>query len=69
MPELVITEELARKKIKEFSNFKTPGIDKIPNFWLKKMTALHPHYVLTFMKIQKGEKLSLDWLTMEKNNE
>ena len=68
MPELVITEELARKKIKEFSNFKAPGIDKIPNFWLKKVTALHPHYVLTFMKIQKGDEQSPEWLTMGNTN-
>ena len=64
MAELVITEEVVRKKIKEFSNFKAPGIDKIPNFWLKKMAALHPHYALSFMKIQKGEEQSPEWLTI-----
>ena len=68
MPELIITEELVRRKIKEYSNFKTPGIDKIPNFWLKKMTALHPHYALTFMKLQKGEEQSPEWLTVGNTN-
>ena len=32
MPRVIITEESIRKKINEYSNFKAPGIDKIPNF-------------------------------------
>ena len=63
MPAIEITEELIRRKISEYSNFKTPGIDKIPNFYLKKITALHPHYVMAFTKIQKKEMESPDWLT------
>ena len=68
MSELVITEEVVRKKIREFSNFKAPGVDKIPNFWLKKITALHPHYSLTFMRIQKGEEEPPEWLTIGNTN-
>ena len=49
MPELFITEKLAIK-IKEFSNSKTPSINKIPNFWLKKMTTLQSYCTLTFTK-------------------
>ena len=60
MPPIEITEELIRRKISEYSNFKTPGIDKIPNFYLKKITSLHPHYVIAFTKIQKKEMESSD---------
>ena len=31
-----IDASIVKKKISEYSNFKTPGIDKLPNFWIKK---------------------------------
>ena len=63
MPALEFNEEQIRKKINEYSNFKAPGIDKIPNYWLKKVTSLHPHYALAFTKLQKREVESPEWLT------
>ena len=63
MPAINITEEKIRNKITQYCNFKAPGIDKIPNFWLKKLTSLHPHYVRAFTKIQREEEETPEWLT------
>ena len=68
MPDIEFSEELLRRKINEYSNFKAPGIDKIPNFYLKRITALHPHYAQAFAKIQKNEMESPDWLTSGNTN-
>ena len=68
MPRVIITEESIRRKINEYSNFKAAGIDKIPNFWLKRITALHHHYVQVFTKIIRGEETTPDWLTTGKTN-
>ena len=35
------TDEI-KKTIKQTSNWKTPGIDKLHNFWIKKLDVLHP---------------------------
>lgn len=34
MPQISITEEILKKKINQYSNFKAPEVDKIPNFYL-----------------------------------
>ena len=66
MPPVTLSEEGIREKLKAYSNFKTPGLDKIPNFWLKKTTSLHGHYVTTFSKILNGEEETPEWLTTGK---
>ena len=37
MPAIEFTVEILRRKINEYSNFKTPGLDKVPKFYLKKI--------------------------------
>ena len=64
MPSLNIDLASMKKKLKEFSNFKSPGLDKIPNFWLKQFDSLLPKYVTVFNKIKDGEEATPDWLTM-----
>ena len=68
MPAIVFTKEKIQKKITEYSNFKTPGVDKIPNFWLKKLTSLHNHYAVAFDRAVKGEEETPDWLTTGDTN-
>lgn len=51
MPPIRFTAEKVTKKINEYSDFKTPGADKIPNFWLKKITELHHNYAQAFSRI------------------
>ena len=52
-----------KKKLKEFGNFKSPGIDAIPNFWLKKLDALHCKYESSLNKILDGTVETPEWLT------
>lgn len=63
MPTPFIDPSIIKTKILTYGNFKSPGIDKIPNFWLKKLHSLHPHYASSFTKLVKGETVSPEWLT------
>ena len=36
-----ITESEIQKAISKFANWKSPGIDRIQNFWWKKFSSLH----------------------------
>ena len=58
-----ITPEQIRDKLKQFSNFKRPGVDKIPNFWLKELKCFHPHYAQNFNKIINESIETPPWLT------
>ena len=37
----MITLEKVQRKIMKSNNWKAPGPDTVPNFWIKKITALH----------------------------
>ena len=37
-------------------NFKSPGPDGIPNFWLKQFDALHVHYAQAFNELLQGDQ-------------
>jgi len=63
MTEIIITEEMVKSKIQKYSNFKAPGIDGVPNFWLKKLDSLHCWYAATFNKIIRNEEETPQWLT------
>ena len=58
-----ITEEDIEFKLKSFSNFKKPGVDKIPNFWLKELTGFHHHYARIFDQIVHDNIATPKWLT------
>ena len=51
------------RKLAKYSNFKAPGIDKLPNYWIKALTPLHTHYVLFFDRIIRGNDPTPEWLT------
>ena len=55
--------ETIKRKLTQFGNFKTPGIDRIPNFWLKKLEALHPHLADSFDNLVSNQAELPDWLT------
>ena len=63
MSTLTIGIDHLKNKLKEFGNFKSPGIDKLQNFWLKKLNSLHPKYVYALNKIKDGEEPTPEWLT------
>ena len=60
---LYITEEDIEFKLKSFSNFKKPGVDKLPNFWLKELNSFHFHYANTFNRIINEKLDTPKWLT------
>ena len=49
--------------IKKTHNWKSPGQDKIPNFWLKNLTSLHEDIACCFSNIVKNPEESPSWLT------
>lgn len=75
MQELIITTEKITRKLANFANHKKPGIDKVCNFWLKQLTALHHHYKSCFNRLLKAEEAPPPWLLegdtslIPKNNE
>lgn len=75
MQELIITTEKIARKLSHFANHKKPGIDKVSNFWLKQLTALHQHYKNCFNRLLKEKEAPPSWLLegdtslIPKNNE
>ena len=63
MKEPKITTADITRKLAKFANYKKPGIDSIPNFWLKQLTSLHRHYSVCFNRILEGEETTPSWLT------
>ena len=63
MEELVITPQRIEEKLKQYPNFKAPGPDKIPNYWLKKINVLHQYYSKCFNKLLNGEEETPEWFT------
>ena len=59
--------EITTKKIEsaifEFSNRKSPGLDKLHNFWWNKLTTLHPKAAVAFDKLIIQPEDCPDWLT------
>jgi len=49
--------------LKKASNWKSPGLDKVTNFWLKHMDALHEDLAREYTKIIKTPMGSPHWLT------
>ena len=47
----------------EFSNWKSPGLDKLHNFWWNKLTTLHPKVAIAFSKLIVQPENCADWLT------
>ena len=58
-----ITHEDIKDKLKNFSNFKKPGVDKIPNFWLKELPCFHHQYARIFNRILNDNLQTPQWLT------
>ena len=43
-------------------NWKAPGRDQIPNFWLKQLTATHRHIAAIFNKLMEEDQIP-EWLS------
>ena len=58
-----IDVEETSSAIKKSSNWKAPGIDKVPNFWIKALTSLHEEIAKSFCDIMKYPNNCPTWLT------
>jgi len=49
----IVLDELTTA-VKHISNWKSPGLDKLPNFWLKYLSSAHSHLVKCFNDLING---------------
>jgi hypothetical protein len=59
-----ISETEVTMALRTTLNWKAPGRDQIPNFWLKQLTATH-NYLATFLNKLIEEHQTPEWLTAE----
>ena len=57
MHPMINDEEKMRKHLEKAPNFKCPGPDGIPNFWLKQLDALNNHCTQAFKKLTQEEEV------------
>ena len=61
--------------LKKSNNWKSPGVDKVPNFWLKNLEAMHEDIAREYTEIIMTPMKSPEWLTqgltylLPKNND
>ena len=58
-----ITTNKIESATSKFSNWKSPGLDKLHNLWWNKLTTLHPKVVVAFDKLIAKPENCPDWLT------
>ena len=63
MNAITITTGQISNKVKSFPNFKATGTDKIPNYWIKQLAALHPHLASAYNRILANTESPPDWFT------
>ena len=56
------TVEKLRVNITRAANWKSPGPDKLPNFWIKQFTSLHTSMAKAYSQIMQDPSLTLEWL-------
>ena len=61
-----ITKEELEAALRKTNNWKSAGIDAVPNFWLKQLTTIHDHLVNSFnYAIEHPDSLTV-WFTAAK---
>ena len=60
--EVINIEEL-RRALTKSHKWKSPGVDKIPNFWLNCLTSTHKQMALNFTNILQSPETAPEWLT------
>ena len=56
------TVEELRVNITRAANWKSPGPDKLPNFWIKQFTSLHTPIAKAYSRIMQDPSLTPEWL-------
>ena len=57
-----LTVEELRVNMTRAANWKSPGPDRLPNFWIKQFKSLHQPMTEAYTKIVKDPKQTPDWL-------
>ena len=57
-----LTVEELRVNMTRAANWKSPGPDRLPNFWIKQFKSLHKSMAEAYSKIVKDPKQTPDWL-------
>ena len=57
-----LTAEELRVNMTRVANWKSPGPDRLPNFWIKQFKSLHKSMAEAYSKIVKDQKQTPDWL-------
>ena len=57
-----ICEKDITEALRTMLNWKAPGRDQTPNFWLKQLTATHKHIAQIFNKLIEEDSIP-EWLT------
>ena len=57
-----LTVEELRVNMTRAANWKLPGPDRLPNFWIKQFKSLHKPMVEAYSEIIKDTKQTPDWL-------
>jgi hypothetical protein len=57
-----ICEKDVAEALRTTLNWKAPGRDQIPNFWLKQLTATHKHIAAIFNDLFEEDSIP-EWLT------
>ena len=58
-----LTVDELKANIARAANWKCPGPDKLPNFWLKQFTSLHEKMAIEFTEVLNNHETAPDWLT------
>ena len=57
-----ITVEELRVNMTRAANWKSPGPNRLPNFWIKQFKSLHKPMAEAYSEIVKDPKQTPDWL-------
>jgi hypothetical protein len=57
-----VCEKDVTEAVRAMLNWKAPGRDQIPNFWLKQFTATHKHIAAIFNQLLEEDQIP-KWLT------
>ena len=63
-----LTVEELRVNMTRAANWKSPGSDRLPNFWIKQFKSLHKSMAEACSKIVKDPKQTPDWLVQGATN-
>ncbi|XP_067129392.1 uncharacterized protein [Centruroides vittatus] len=61
-----ITEDQVKFAVRKLMNWKSPGIDKIQNYYIKCLTSVHKYFAVLFTNIISGKEMLEDWFTTGK---